>query len=274
MQIWVDTLVQSQFATGCHRLPLYAHCLYIDWTPNDWRRAKPNWPVLPVINEQVKSFFMCAQVHIVSRALREAAERKAKKVHFYQNGHPYAAKLTVSIAGKDFHTFDQLCQFLTDKSLLHNGVQYIFTTNGRRVTTLNELEHDQTYVISGAKNFLPYPYGIVKAVAPRISNISNRYKFVREDDLRLLRPLSSKYNNVYANVNQLGCMPLQNNPDNRMITIVNNQNHNITSKVILNLKSPKSFDNLLRDLGQAVRMYLPKRMFTSSGLEVNECIDA
>src|SRR5699024_4891227 len=115
--------------------------------------------------------------------------------------------------------------------------------------------------------FLPYPYGLVKPVAPRISKISNRYKLVREDDLRLLRPLSSKYNNVYANANQASCI-LQSNTDSRMVTIVNNKNHSISSKVILNLKSPKSFNNLLRDLGQAVRMSVPKRMFTSSGLEV------
>lgn len=212
---------------------------------------------------------MCALVHkdITSRAFKEAAERKAKKVHFYQNGRPYAAKLTVSmIPGKDFHSFEQLCQFLTDKSQLLNGVQYIFTTNGRRVVTMAELEHGQSYVISGSKNFWPHPYGIVKLQAPRISKISNRYKFVREDDLRLLRPLSSKYNNVYANANHV-TVP-HSNGDNRIVTIVNNQDHAISCKVILNLKTPKSFDNLLRDLGQAVRMNLPRRMFASSGLEV------
>lgn len=214
---------------------------------------------------------MCAQVHkdIASRALREAAGRKAKKVHFYQNGRPYATKLTVSIASKDFQCFEQLCQYLTEKSHLLNGVQFIFTLNGKRVATLDELEHGQSYVISGSKAFMPYPYGLLKVAAPRISRISNRYRLVREEDLRLIRPLSSKYNNVYANANQATCF-LQNSLDTRVVTIVNNQNHNISSRVILNLKSPKSYDNLLRDLGQAVRMHVPKRMFTSSGLEVSQ----
>lgn len=215
---------------------------------------------------------MCALVHkdfTSSRAFKEAAERKAKKVNFYQNGHPYAAKLAVSlIPGKDFHNFEQFCQFLTEKSKLLIGVQFIFTTNGKRVTTLDELEHGQSYVISGSKNFLPYPYGMVKLAAPPMSKISNRYKFIREDDLRLLRPLSSKYNNIYTNINHANLV-LQRNGDNRIVTIVNNQDHSIVSKVMLNLKSPKSFENLLRDLGQGVRLKgLPKRMFTSSGLEV------
>lgn len=204
-----------------------------------------------------------------SRALKEASARKAKKITFYHNGKPFETKLPVSIIpGKDFSTFDQLCQFLTEKSQLLNGVQYIFTLNGKRVNTLEELEHDQSYVISGTKYFQAYPYGLIKPSGPRISKISDRYKFFREEDLRLLRPLSSKYNNVYASSNRLPPLPARDNRDNRVVTVVNNRNHSIVSKVFLNLRTPKSFELLLRDLGQAVQLQHPKRMFTSSGQRV------
>ncbi|KAJ6221100.1 hypothetical protein RDWZM_006912 [Blomia tropicalis] len=203
-----------------------------------------------------------------SRAFKEAAGRKARKIHFYQNGKPYVPKLAISlIPGKDFHSFEQLCEFLTEKSKLLNGVQYIFTTNGRRVNTIDELEHDQSYVISGSKSFVSCPYGLIKRTEPKVPKISNRYRFIREDDLKLIRPLSSKYNNIYSTVDQTNAA-YANNADSRIITVVNNRNHSIQSNVILNLKSPKSFTNLLNDLGQSVRLYLPKRMFTSSGLEV------
>lgn len=206
-----------------------------------------------------------------SRALKGALERKAKKIDFYQNGKPYQSKFTVSIIpGRDFTSFDQLCEYLTEKSQLINGVQYIFTLNGKRVLTLDELEHGQSYVISGTKNFQAYPYGLIKPSVPRISKISNQYKFFREEDLRLLRPLSSKYNNIYTTSSQLS--PISSTSrDNRVITVINNQNHNLVSKVFLNLKSPKSFELLLRDLGHAVKVRCPKRMFTASGQRVYKC---
>lgn len=234
--------------------------------------------------------------NISSRALKDAATRRAKLLHFYQNGHPYVHRLTVSIGPKDFGSFEQFCAYLTEKcrpqSLLLAGVQYLFTTNGKRVTTLDELEHDQEYVLSGGRTFLPHPYGAgtiriggTGAMATTTPRISSRYKLLREDDLRLLRPLSSKYNSVYATANGSvgGTYPVNsriyypqtttaNGVESRLVRIVNNQNHAISSRVILNLRSPKSFDTMLRDLGQAVRMPVPKRMFTSSGLEVSRSL--
>lgn len=208
--------------------------------------------------------------NVSSRAFKEACERKAKKVYFYQNGKPFASKLTVSIIpGKDFQNFNQLCQYLTDKTQLLNGVKYIFTTNGMRVLTLNELEHDQSYVMSGSKNFVPHHYGTNKVnhVTFNPQDLVCTYKVDSEEDLRPARPLSSKYNSVYANADHLSPL-VQQCKDSRIITVVNNQRHDISSRVVLNLKCPKPFNVMLQDLGRTVRLTHPRRMFTSSGFEV------
>lgn len=234
---------------------------------------------------------------VSSKAIREACERKAKKLHFYQNGRPYDSKLTVSIIpGKEFTNLEQLYEFLTKKTCLLNGVHYIFTYNGRLIRSLDELEHDQTYVISSSKNFVPFAYGSSnpsQRLTTGIPTNVHRNKFAREDDLRLLRPLSSKFNNVYAvnhhyhklnpNVNN-NCYiekPQQTTViytptrEIRTVTIVNNKNHDLHSKVILNLKTPKSFDLLLIDLGEAVQLKCPRVMFTSNGqmVRINSQID-
>ena len=205
-----------------------------------------------------------------SRALQEANDRKARKLTFYKNGEPFSNPITVSILpGKDFRTMEQLCTYLTEKTKIANGVQYIFTTNGERILTLNELEHSQSYVVSGIKNFQRFPYGQMNKLKnlglysqPLNNNIT---RSVREDDLKLLRPLSSKFNTVYHNINQ----PINTSyKEGRIITIVNNRDHKLRSRVLLNLKSPKSFDIIVKDLGQAVRIKNAKRMFTASGHEV------
>lgn len=211
----------------------------------------------------------------VSRALQEANDRKARKLTFYKNGEPFSNAITVSIIpGKDFRTMEQFCSYLTEKVNVANGVQYIFTTNGQRVVTLNELEHGISYVVSGIKTFQRYPYGQInklKQIGGYSQGINNRSKAVREEDLKLLRPLSSKFNTVYHNINN---QPINTSyKEGRIITIVNNKDHKLRSRVLLNLKSPKSFDIIVKDLGQAVRIKNAKRMFTASGHEVNHiCI--
>ncbi|CAG2109261.1 unnamed protein product [Medioppia subpectinata] len=209
----------------------------------------------------------------VSRALQEASDRKARKLTFYKNGEPFSNCITVSILpGRDFRTMEQLCTYLTDKIKIANGVQYIFTTTGQRVLTLNELEHGQSYVVSGSKNFHSLsniPYGQNnnrhKPNAITFNAFNEKTRAFKEDDLKLLRPLSSKFNTVYHNINQ----PINTSyREGRIITIVNNKDHKLRSRVLLNLKSPKSFDIILKDLGQAVRIKNAKRMFTASGHEV------
>jgi len=204
----------------------------------------------------------------VSRAIREANDRKARKVTFYKNGEPYSNGITISIMpGKDFKTMEQLCSYLTDKIKIVNGVQYIFTQNGQRVCTLNELEHGQSYVVSGVKNFQKFSYGELNKLKQNSQPLTTKSKLLREDDLKLLRPLSSKFNTVYHSVNH----QLNNSyREGRLITVVNNKDHKLRSRVLLNLKSPKSFEIIVKDLGQAVRIKNAKRMFTISGQEVRK----
>ena len=56
--------------------------------------------------------------------------------------------------------------------------------------------------------------------------------------------------------------------EGRIITIINNKDHSVRSRVLLNLRTPKAFEEIVKDLGQAVRMRNAKRMFTVSGQEV------
>ncbi|XP_054159536.1 echinoderm microtubule-associated protein-like CG42247 [Oppia nitens] len=209
----------------------------------------------------------------VSKAIQEASDRKARKLTFYKNGEPFSAATTVSILpGRDFRTMDQLCQYLTERVKIANGVQFIFTCNGHRVLTLNELEHGQSYVVSGSKTFQSFNkigYGQIGGRPPKVLNgnqaMSEKARAFREDDLKLLRPLSSKFNTIYHNITE----PINTSyREGRIITIVNNKDHKLRSRVLLNLKSPKSFDIILKDLGQAVRIKNAKRMFTASGHEV------
>lgn len=212
---------------------------------------------------------------IGSRAIQEANDRRARIITFYKNGEPYSSGLRVSvIPGRDFKTLEQLCIYLTEKTNLNHGVRFIFSLNGTPVLSLNELEHGQAYVISGSKQFQRHSYGnFDKRNNESIFSKHLHHPFDQKSDLfksndvKLLRPLSSrhKYNNT---VNGLPISKSISYREGRIITIINNKDHSLKSRVLLNLSNPKPFEEVLKDLGQAVRIKNAKRMFTVSGQEV------
>ncbi|KAK0086038.1 hypothetical protein PV326_005710 [Microctonus aethiopoides] len=54
----------------------------------------------------------------------------------------------------------------------------------------------------------------------------------------------------------------------RVIRIVNNLDHTVQCRVLLNLRTSQPFEEVLEDLGQVLKMNGAKRMFTVSGQEV------
>ncbi|XP_043497504.1 echinoderm microtubule-associated protein-like CG42247 [Polistes fuscatus] len=54
----------------------------------------------------------------------------------------------------------------------------------------------------------------------------------------------------------------------RVIRIVNNHDHTVQCRVLLNLRTSQPFEEVLEDLGQVLKMNGAKRMFTVSGQEV------
>ncbi|KAH0552415.1 hypothetical protein KQX54_009687 [Cotesia glomerata] len=65
----------------------------------------------------------------------------------------------------------------------------------------------------------------------------------------------------------------------RVIRIVNNLDHTVQCRVLLNLRTSQPFEEVLEDLGQVLKMNGAKRMFTVSGQEDEErdgnysCVD-
>ena len=61
-----------------------------------------------------------------SKAQKAASLRKARKVKFFVNGEQFNHAIRLSIIpGRDFRTFDQLCDLLTQKTQISHGVSRI-----------------------------------------------------------------------------------------------------------------------------------------------------
>ncbi|XP_022246683.1 echinoderm microtubule-associated protein-like CG42247 [Limulus polyphemus] len=197
--------------------------------------------------------------------------RKARMITFYKNGDPFHSGTKVSITpGKDFKSLENLCDFLTQRTKIPHGARFIFTLNGKRVYDLEELQDGQSYVVSGSRNFQELAYG--QAARMRTAHTAYRPNAVplREDDLRLLRPVDQqkKKSSEVSSGSQSLPASLPGSREGRVITVVNRKDQNIHNRVLLNMRTPQPFEEVLVDLGQAIKMKHAKRMFTLWGQEV------
>ncbi|RWS23171.1 echinoderm microtubule-associated protein-like protein, partial [Leptotrombidium deliense] len=164
-----------------------------------------------------------------------------------------------------FRSLRHLCDYLTEKTHILRGVRYIFTLSGRRIRSLNELEHTESYVISGSPHFQYLPYGNQERIQP----ISvPELRFGKNVNSTALKPLSPKFRSKFFNKPTNHFAP----KEGRILTIINSREPSIVTRVLLNLRNTKSFEGVVKDLGQAVRLKNARRMFTPDGLELQSLV--
>lgn len=199
---------------------------------------------------------------------------KARMITFYKNGDPFHSGTKVSIMpGKDFVSLDTLCDYLTQRMNIPHGVRYIFSLTGRKITHLDDLLDGYSYVVSGTKNFQEMAYG--QSGRMRASMVSRAHLplSIRREDLKLYRPLSpqdQRYGKDWRlrSPKNLRSRSLPTQNEGKTITVVDSQNPTVFSRVLLNLRTTQSFEEIVQDLGQAVRLPQAKRLYNQTGDEV------
>ncbi|CAN7986932.1 unnamed protein product [Ixodes hexagonus] len=196
-----------------------------------------------------------------SRFLAEAAQRKALMVTFFANGDPFSPGVKVSIIpGRDFKTIESLYDYLSQRLNVSNGVRVIFTLDGRKVVSLDSVEDGGFYVASGSRTFTPMAYGQTRGRA-----VTQRSE---EDPSRLIQPVGNKkpHGALSKGQGSSGSLPGSGGRDDgRVIDIVDRLDPEHKSRVLLNLKTTQTFEEVLRDLGDALNMKSVKRMTTAKG---------
>ena len=179
------------------------------------------------------------------RAMRAAASMRARVITCFRNGKQFEHGIRVSfVLGKTFPDLDHLMDHLTQRCTdIPNGVRYIFTTTGKMVLRLEDLEHGQPYVISGVKQFHFLSYGQQPVSDSSLKSFSLAS---RPSPLDLLpSPATGKF-----------------------VTLVNGRRPSVRSRVFLNLRTPKPFESVLKDLGDSVHLANPKILLNERGTEV------
>lgn len=84
---------------------------------------------------------------------RNSIAQKAKRVRFYHNGNKFFNGVVVPVAPERYRSFDSLTNDLTNLLTkcvtMPNGVRNVFTMDGKKVCSLDDLEDGKEYVCSG-----------------------------------------------------------------------------------------------------------------------------
>ncbi|XP_012282352.1 echinoderm microtubule-associated protein-like CG42247 [Orussus abietinus] len=227
-----------------------------------WRQSRPSSPRMPPPEQpepRPKSRHEPAPARY-----NNLGYWRARRVTFYKNGDPYFPGVEFRFKpGRDIGSLEALLDRLSLRLDLPRGARHIFSMDGDRKISLEELEDGASYVVSSYKTFKPASYGkksntwyTSPAGAGRPAGTWSRPPAVAS--------LSRK-----ASITEEAPPPGGGKPSSgRVIRIVNNLDHTVQCRVLLNLRTSQPFEEVLEDLGQVLKMNGAKRMFTVSGQEV------
>ncbi|KAM3857308.1 serine/threonine-protein kinase DCLK2-like [Diretmus argenteus] len=90
------------------------------------------------------------------------SEKRAKKVRFYRNGDRYFKGLVYAVSSDRFRSYDALLMELTrslaDNLHLPQGVRTIYTVDGNRITSMDELVEGECYVCASNEPYRKVDY--------------------------------------------------------------------------------------------------------------------
>ncbi|KAF5291175.1 hypothetical protein FQA39_LY14417 [Lamprigera yunnana] len=182
---------------------------------------------------------------------------RALRVLFYKNGDPFFPGIEIRFKpGRDIGTLETLLDKLSLRMDLPRGARYIFSMDGDRKYRLEELEDGASYVVSSYKTFKPASYGK-----------KNGIWYAAPGGQGWSKAVSRKTSIVEVDAPPPGGGSIKPS-SGRVIRIINNMDHTVQCRVLLNLRTSQPFEEVLDDLGQVLKMNGAKRMFTVSGQEV------
>ena len=158
----------------------------------------------------------------------------------------------------------------------------MFDTEGRRITSLEQIQENGIYICSTSKKFIPGSYG----------GYGGMDNFKENTDFRSHQqapsspppaPRAGPPTNIFRNKVSSAAQSVSSESsgggvrsggkpssggDGKIITIINADQQEIRERVLLNLKTTQPFDEVVRDLGQVLKIRKARMMVTKDGLEV------
>lgn len=175
---------------------------------------------------------------------------QAIKVTIYKNGDQWFNGFEMRFKpNKDFQDLEQFLGKISPKIDFTTSVSYLFDTDGNRINNVAEFEDGQSYVASNTRRFIPANYGRTGE-----SFFMNGRRYSQRNKSYRKRSGSSVSSSTDSKPGS---------GDGKVIKIVNNGDTTISEKVLLNLRTSQSFEEVVKDLGQVLKISGADKMYTT-----------
>lgn len=189
----------------------------------------------------------------VARDQRRSRVNAVKKVTFYRNGDKHFKGVEMVVTRQRYRSFETIVDDLSKAIPLPYGVRNVFSPGGSIITTINQLEDGRHYICSSGDQFIKnVNYGQKQKDKPRSLEV---------ESLSDGSSLSSSSRDSKIGANSDG------NPKPRVITIVSEHDRNKKCKILLNRKTVKSFEDVLKDISDMLK-YSVRELRTLEGAKV------
>lgn len=183
--------------------------------------------------------------------------KKAKRIKFFCNGDRFSKGVTIAITPERYRSFDSLLNELTrafsNNVNLATGVRVLFTMDGRKISTLEDLEDGKYYACSGlGDTFKKVDYSLSLST-PKI------------------RPARSFTRLSSPNSNNSSIKGTSNLVRPRIIIVVRNGNRpRKVMRLLLNKRNAPSFDHTLSTITDVAKLDTGavRKIYTSDGNQV------
>uniref|UniRef100_A0A8C1M573 Serine/threonine-protein kinase DCLK2 n=1 Tax=Cyprinus carpio TaxID=7962 RepID=A0A8C1M573_CYPCA len=188
-----------------------------------------------------------------------SSEKKAKRVRFYRNGDRYFKGIVYAISNDRFRSFDALLADLTrslsDNVNLPQGVRTIYTIDGSKITSMDQLVEGESYVCGSIEPYKNLEY--TKNVNPNWSvNVKTAASARAPTSLA-----SAKAGSIETKDNKDFIRP-------KLVTIIRSGvKPRKAVRILLNKKTAHSFEQVLTDITDAIKLDsgVVKRLYTVDG---------
>ncbi|EFN69470.1 Neuronal migration protein doublecortin [Camponotus floridanus] len=119
-----------------------------------WRQSRPSSPRMPPPEQSEQSSRPKSRHELQAARYNNLGYWRARRVTFYRNGDPYFPGVEFRFKpGRDIGSLEALLDRLSLRMDLPRGARHIFSMDGDRKLSLDELEDGASYVVSSYKTF-------------------------------------------------------------------------------------------------------------------------
>lgn len=174
-----------------------------------------------------------------AREQRKSRVNAVKKVTFYRNGDKHFKGVDMVVTRQRYRSFETIVEDLSKAIPLPYGVRAVFSPGGSAITSISQLEDGRHYICSSGDQLIKnVNYG-------RKQKDRSRSLDVESSPSEMSSLSSSSRDSKFGAGNG--------NSKPRVITVLSERDKNKKSKVLLNRKTVKSYEDVLKEISDMLK---------------------